>query len=275
MAPSNYADFGDSEIVLAPQRTSILAIFSLICALICVIPGLGVLATMFGIAAIIGISGSKGRVGGTGLAATGIVLGLLFSMLWIGAFYGAGKFANIVMGGFAQPTAATLTALDSNDLTTVRSNFVDSANAAIKDEDLIKFREAYQAELGPCTGLPTNLIEFAKGYSASGVALKGLKNNVQGRQDIFPMPLNFGKGQAIVIAVFDSKAMNAAQGGPSTAPGTPGFKLPLANIIILTTDGKHFALRPDELLFPSSTPTPAAPLPAEPTSPAPTPEPPK
>lgn len=61
------------------------------------------------------------------------------------------------------------------------------------------------------------------------------------------MPVNFEKGQAIVIAVFDPKAMNGKP-GPAPAPGTPGFKLPLANIIILTTGGKQYSIKPDPIM---------------------------
>lgn len=249
MASSNYADFGDSELVLVPQRTSILAIFSLICALICIIPGLGVLATIFGIAAIVGISGSKGRVGGTGLAATGIILGLLFSMVWVGMIYGGGKVASIFVGGFAQPTADALMALDNDKITEARAGFTTAANAAITDEELIKFRDAYQADLGVCKGSPTNLVEFIRGYQEAGKAFKNVQGPSRGpsRQDMIPMPINFEKGKAIVIAVFDPKGMDSAKGGPASAPGTPGFKVPLSNIIILTTGGKQYSIKPDAM----------------------------
>jgi len=277
MASSNYADFGDSELVLVPQRTSILAIFSLIFALICIIPGFGVLATIFGIAAIVGIGGSKGRVGGTGLAAAGIILGLLFSMVWVGIIYGGGKVASMFVGGFAQPTAATLMSLDKNEIAEARASFTAAANATITDEELIKFRDAYQADLGVCKGSPTNLVEFIKGYQASGNALKGVNgsNGRPGRQDIVPMPINFEKGQAIVIAVFDPKAMNSAQGGTVTVPGSPGFKLPLSNIIILTTGGKqHYSIKPDELTaLPAGSASPDAKAPAIEAQPDTTPDP--
>ncbi len=81
-------EFGD-EIALEPRRTSVMAILSLVCGLVCVVPGIGVLATIFGITSLVGINRSRGRVGGTGLAITGIVLGLLFSMIWIGILYAA------------------------------------------------------------------------------------------------------------------------------------------------------------------------------------------
>src|SRR5690349_14731093 len=90
-------DLGDAELALEPQRTSILAILALICALICIIPGMGLLAAILGISAAIGISGSRGRVGGMGLAIAGIVLGLLFSMIWVGIVLGSRQAL-----GFAQ-----------------------------------------------------------------------------------------------------------------------------------------------------------------------------
>lgn len=64
---------------------------------------------------------------------------------------------------------------------------------------------------------------------------------------MIPMPINFEKGKAIVIAVFDPKGMDSAKGGPAGAPGTPGFKVPLSNIIILTTGGKQYSIKPDAM----------------------------
>ena len=70
------------------ERTSVMAILSLVCSLICCIPGLGILGSLLGVFALIGIGGSRGRVGGKGLAISGIIIGILMTVIWIGAFIG-------------------------------------------------------------------------------------------------------------------------------------------------------------------------------------------
>ena len=67
-----------------PERTSALAVLSLILSLACCIPGLGLLGAGLGVGALIGISGSRGRVGGKGLAVAGIIVGILVSVAWVG-----------------------------------------------------------------------------------------------------------------------------------------------------------------------------------------------
>jgi hypothetical protein len=62
-----------------PQRTSGLAIASFVCALICCIPVTTIPAILLGIGAMISIGGDPAKKG-KGLAITGIVLGVIFSV---------------------------------------------------------------------------------------------------------------------------------------------------------------------------------------------------
>ncbi len=103
----------DSEIA-APQRTSILAILSLVCSLICLIPGTGVLAAIFGISALVGIRGSRGRVGGTGLAIAGLIVGLLFTMVWIGIVVGMNALMQEFTGKLVAPMNQAIISMDAN-----------------------------------------------------------------------------------------------------------------------------------------------------------------
>lgn len=69
-------------------RTSILAIASLVCSLVCCVPGLPALGALLGLGGLLAVSRNP-MLRGTGLAIAGIVLGVLFTL-------GQGL---IVMGG--------------------------------------------------------------------------------------------------------------------------------------------------------------------------------
>src|SRR5262245_43405191 len=106
-------DFSPDE--LGPRRTSILAIISLILSLICIIPGFGLLGAIFGLAGLIGIMQSRGRVGGTGLAVAGMILGLLFSAVWIGVGLGMVKAGKFFQGQLMGPLNGAMTAIEAGD----------------------------------------------------------------------------------------------------------------------------------------------------------------
>jgi len=221
----------DSEIA-APQRTSILAILSLVCSLICLIPGTGVLAAIFGISALIGIKGSRGRVGGTGLAIAGLIVGLLFTMIWVGIAIGANKIMQEVTGQVTQMNQA-LVAMDSGDNSKLRAVLVPEVGQTVTDQQISDFRSAYQAELGSFKGVPTDMIEF---FSAYGTVAP-MMQNLQGRQNLMPVPGNFDKGAALLVLVMD----NTRQ--PTQGPDG-NFNFPINNIVIYTASGKKFSIAP-------------------------------
>lgn len=238
------ADFGDSDVGVGvlPQRTSILAILSLVCALICIIPGLGVLGVIFGVSALIGISGSRGRVAGTGLAAAGIVLGLLFTMAQVGIFYGATKAAGMFFTSFTAPTAAAIKDLDAGSNDQFRAFLSPEANAAVTDADLAKFRDGYQAAAGKFVSVPDNWSKLIKAYSSVGQSMQ----NMRGGNNVIPLPIEFDKGYAIVVIHFDEKHMAEGQDDK----GNKVAKFKVHNITVRTTDGKTIHLRdPGSTMF--------------------------
>lgn len=244
----------DSEIA-APQRTSILAILSLVCSLICLIPGTGVLAAVFGISALIGIRGSRGRVGGTGLAIAGLIVGLLFTMVWIGIVVGANALMQEVAGKVVAPVNQAIIAMDAGDSSKLRETLTPDVNKAVTDQQIADFRSAYQAELGSCKGMPTQVWDFFSAY----MPLKAQMQPLQGRNDMIPLPVNFDKGPALVVLWIN------APGGTVHVGPKGEEKLPIKNVTIYTTTGKEFSLLPLESTLvpkvadPALPPTPAAP----------------
>jgi hypothetical protein len=76
-----------------PQKTSGLAIASLVCSLICCIPVIPVIGILLGIGAMISIGGDPAKKG-KGMAVTGIVLGVIFTVgqgVFCPWLYGVGK----------------------------------------------------------------------------------------------------------------------------------------------------------------------------------------
>lgn len=239
--------------IAAPQRTSILAILSLVFSLICLIPGTGVLAAIFGISALVGIKGSRGRVGGTGLAVAGLIVGLLFTMIWVGIAVGANSLMQEFNGKVVAPMNQAIIAMDAGDNTKLRAALLPEVNAAVTDQQINDFRTAYQAELGSCKGAPTSLMDFFPAYAQLSQQLQPL----QGRNDMIPFPVNFDKGPALVVLWMKPGGTHTKTGGPD--------RLPFTNVTIYTTNGKEFSIVPlQQSLVPSTTGAPAA----SPTPPA-------
>lgn len=240
----DYDGAAEADLALAPQRTSVLAILALICALICILPGTGLLAVIFGISALVGISSSRGRVGGTGLAVSGLVLGLVFTCLWVAIGIGAYQMANAFGTMFTQPANQSLTALDAGDYKAARSLLSTTAGASISDEQFQKFRSAYQAEMGAFKGVPQGW-EFFAAYGQLGPIMQGM----QGRNDVVPVPASFDKGMAVLLLQVDQT------GGQRTSknPTTPVELVPAKNFIILTPTKKQIELAPSGITFPGFT----------------------
>lgn len=211
------------------SRTSILAVLSLVLALICFIPGSGALAVILGGAAVLFISTSGGRLRGMGLAITGIILGLLFTIFWIflvvGVNQGLGFFAN----QFIKPADTTMAAVQAGDMKGARAQLTPATDKHITDAMIADFAKRYQAELGAYKGAPQSLWALGRAYGDAGQAMQ----SVQGRQNVIPFPATFEKGTAIIAMEIDPELMRTQP--PGSSPGS--FNLPLVNIGVLPVKG--------------------------------------
>ncbi len=222
-----------SESLTGPERTSLLAILALVCALVCFIPGVGLLGVLLAVFALVGIAGSQGRLGGKGIAITALVLGLLVSLVWIGIGVGArsawSMFEEQIAGGITQKVAA----IEVGDYDTARSLFTTSAQDKLTDEAFVAFKDAYTAQLGPMQGPPTGFVEFMKMYGALGESMQ----EYGGRNDVMPIPMHFQNGDALLLVLID-------QSGNAQSPDLSGIVKDLH--ITPMPDGKPVKLIPDE-----------------------------
>jgi len=228
----------DAEIDLGgfaePERTSILAILSLICSLVCFIPGLSVLGVILAIAALMAISSSEGRVGGRGLALAGLIVGLLVSFFWVGIAVVAGQGAGFVNRGMLVPTNEAMVAIENDDAATVRNALVPASAQALTDEHVAQFRDAYRAKMGSFNDSPTGFWDWIGAFSQAGQLMQQFQGNAQ---NLAPVPAEFDNGLAIIALQLDQ----SSGGGTATI-------VPIENIAVVTQDGQWIWLIPQDVL---------------------------
>lgn len=248
MTQSPYGGTIQPDEIIVEQRTSILAILSLVFGLLCFVPGLGLIGLICGIAALLAIASSGGRVAGKGLAIAGIVLSLLFSAIWIGGYLGARQIWATAQGKVMQPLVKVVENTEAGDWAAARQGMTSTTANGVTDEDFKKFREAYQAELGSFQSTPTDFWSYISGFAKGGKGMQGF----QGGNNIFPIPATFSKGGAVLIFEFEP-----TQGA---AKGQPDMKV--RNVIIATPAGNKITLWDPSKAPPPVVP-PASPVPPE------------
>jgi len=205
---NQYADFGagDADAYSAgPERTSVMAILSLVLGVVCV-PGFGVLAVLLAVLAFLGIGASKGRVGGKGLAIAGLLLGLLFTGVWIGA----GWFGWTMWGFYKSGAARAQTifaAIEAQDYTAAASEIGPRAQN-LTPEQFDEFRTAYRDALGAFVDVPIELTPMSEAWQGASERLNNASggtaqvNANSGGQGGLPLAVNFDSGPTLVIYEF-------------------------------------------------------------------------
>lgn len=188
-------DGGADDIPPTPQRTSIMAIFSLVLSLICCIPGLGLLGALFGIGALVGISSSRGRVGGKGLAITGIVIGLIVTTLWVLAAYGFSAMAG-KMGAYAQIVQSA----ESGDTGGVQAWMTSGPS----DAQIGSFATDFASDWGAYQSTPQGIRDLIGAYLDLGASMEVVNTAQQDYQQLFPLPIETDQGLTLVIVAMDS-----------------------------------------------------------------------
>jgi len=247
------------------QRTSVMAILSLVFGLLC-LPVMGVLGVIFGIAALFSISASRGRLGGKGVAVAGLVISVLVTVIWVAVAVGGAQVYSMFNKALVAPATATMQAIEAGQPDQARNNLSPSAALKITDADFAAFREAYQAELGAYTGTPQGIIELATSFGKVGPLMQKYQQN---NGDIVPLPANFEKGMGLMVFQIDKAA--SKQGGATAA---------FINVIVVAPSQNSFTLydpanrAPAQPSDPLKSPEPPDAAPAEPPTPPTPPSPP-
>ena len=128
-----------------PTRTSALAIVSLVCGLFFCIPVMPqVLGVILGIAALIAVGRSAGRIKGRGLAIGGIVASTLSIVGW-----GVASLAFYhLLGVPVQPVERFLCDLHAGDVETARVFLTEETSDAMSDRELVAFGSRLEEEYG-------------------------------------------------------------------------------------------------------------------------------
>ena len=191
----------DVNLYQESERTSVMAILSMVfgvggcCLGITSIP-----AIFLGIFGLVGISKSKGRVGGTGFGIAGILIGLLTLALW-GGLLGASVFGlNSFITVFGQPTEQVFLDIQAKNYDSARSQ-MGSPGSQASDEQFVAFYEGYSGALGEFVSLPDGLGDLMSGYMAVGEQMQAYN----GRPGYMPMPMRFDSGWALVVIVIDTQ----------------------------------------------------------------------
>lgn len=237
MTENPYAgDFADEPGVYdEPPRTSALAVSSLVLSLICCLPVLPLLGAGLGVGALIGIGGSRGRVGGRGMAIAGIIIGVLVTIAQVAAFYSAKGAIDMGVGLVFGSVDSVMTDIESGDYDAARAGLTGHASS-LSDERFEAFRAAYQAEYGSFQSVPTDLWGgLIPAYAQMGQQMQNYQQQGS-QQNVVPSPATFDSGLVLVIAELDQS------GQPTGQPGTPDFKMPLRNIRVVLPDGSELDL---------------------------------
>ena len=237
-------DEPEEQLVEAAPRVSIMALLSIVLSAICCIPGLGLLGSIFGGASLVAIRRSGGRLKGRGMAITGLVLGLVITIVWLGGWV---VFSRSV--GFALNSASTtMSAIEAGDWNTARAHIALADGSSVTDEQLASFRTRYQAAAGSFTSMPTGMIEFMKSFGALGSSAQqyqGPGGPLSGRNNVIPIVATFDKGQFII----------AAEINPTASQGGVRFQ----DLVVSLPDGTEI-----RLFLPPPPPAPPAAPPAPP-----------
>lgn len=184
-------------------RTSVLAVLSFISGLgglvLCCIPIIGLLGVLFGVPALISISASRGQKRGTGLAVTGIVLGLL------GAAIGAALYAGSAWGGkWMVQRAEVMTYIEAQDVQETQARFSSRVRSEVTAERIAEFRDAYHAEVGAHQGAPDGLFKWMMLYGEVSEDSRDAMGELGTTYEAaVPVAVQFDQQPALVVAALD------------------------------------------------------------------------
>lgn len=221
-----------------PERTSIAAILGLVlgcigcCGGITAIPG--IFLSIFG---IVGISRSKGRIGGMGFAIAGLLISLLTLALWGGIAGASVMGIKWLEDEAVAPTVVVMKDIEAGNYDAARAGLGLPA-AAVSDEILAEFADGYRDTLGAVVSGTDGAMELLEGY---GIVEQQLQR-YNGRPGHVPFPVKFDNGFGLVVIEINPNASNNG----SMAP---------VRMYVVDLDGNESVLPPYDWMNPNSNPS--------------------
>ena len=218
-----------------PERTSALAVTSLVMSLICCIPGFGLIGSALGVVAMLGIGKSRGRVGGKGMAMAGIIIGVLMTVAWVSFFAMSVSALKQAADEFFVPANDLMTEIEAGNFDAARAAFPNAPIANTTDEQFEAFRAAYQSEVGAFESIPTGLVDIWTMYLEVGQQMQGFQQPAGGQVILVPVPARFDvSGPTVILVRLDPMQQNTGDN-------------PITDIAVVLPDGSELSLMPQSL----------------------------
>ena len=193
-----------------PARTSVLAILAVVAAVICFLPGTGLLAILLGVAALVAIGGSNGRLEGRGAALSGIILGVITTTLWAAVGFGALQGWTFYTKNLVTTGDRIFQAASARDYDALRGELTTDAAEALTNEQFDWFVEQIESREGDVQGASTSVgtmwESFGAVFSSSGGQqnqnITVQQNNYNGKA-VIPVAVQCADGDIIAWIVFE------------------------------------------------------------------------
>jgi len=227
---------------MPPARTSVLAVLAVVAAILCV-PGTGLLAILLGAIALAAIGRSNGALEGRGAAISGIILGLITTVLWGALFAGALQGYTYYTKNMVATTDRFIQAAAAQDYDAARAEFSEGAAAELTDEQLAWFIGEVETRAGEvqrtATSFGTIVEAFGEIFGQNGHTQSNTNPNFQikddGNDNIVPVALTCANESVLAWVIFDE----ASLGDPEVSPPK------IVDVFVLFASGDVVALRHD------------------------------
>jgi len=227
---------------LPPARTSVLAVLAVIVAILCV-PGTGLLAILFGAIALAAIGRSQGALEGRGAAISGIILGLITTVLWGAAFMGVLQVWTFYSKHMVATTDRFFQAASAHDYDAAREEFSENAALEITDEQMAWFIGEVESRAGEVQQAATSvgtIFEafgevFGQGGHNQGNAGPNFQVKDDGNDNVIPVALECANESVLVWVIFDEDSLD----DPEVSPPN------MVDVFVLFSNGDVVALRHD------------------------------
>ncbi len=232
---AGYEQYSDDDALSRPERTSLLAVFSLLCAIPCCIPGAGVLAASLGGVSLGVIRNARGRLSGRPAAIAAIFIGIFITVVQAALVIGALQSYTFWTKTMAPAAESFVLAAAAGDTSLARSVLTNDASNDLTDDRLAAFTAAVVAEIGDPTSLTTNpgdlFQTFGRVYGSSGGTYGGQTAGAK-FSGMTPAPFDITgpRGTLLCWVIFDDDSLD-----------NPPPRV--ADILVALSSERGFALR--------------------------------